>query len=135
MEQTFHSFQTTTTNEEEISYLVDYSVESIIDAFIETRKELIGNISTVGEDVIFTIGSGKGSIQVKFYKNFCATPIIFNKPLFLLFSLTHSVIQTIGGFGKSLTKLTTSFWSFCPPVEDNAFCRTSMFSNSNSAIK
>lgn len=41
MEQTFHSFQTTTTNEEAIPYLVDYSVESIIDAFIETRTNLL----------------------------------------------------------------------------------------------
>jgi uncharacterized damage-inducible protein DinB len=46
-------------NEEAISYLIDYSVEAIIDAFIETRKELIESISKVGEDVRFTIGNGK----------------------------------------------------------------------------
>lgn len=46
-------------NEEAISYLSGQSVDSIIDAFIETRKELIENISKVGESVRFTIGKGK----------------------------------------------------------------------------
>lgn len=46
-------------NKESILSLKDSSVESIIDAFIETRKELIGNISKVEEDVRFTIGKGK----------------------------------------------------------------------------
>ncbi|WP_313898491.1 DinB family protein [Lederbergia sp. NSJ-179] len=46
-------------NKEAISFLRNHSVESIIDAFIETRKELIEHISKVGEDVRFTIGKGK----------------------------------------------------------------------------
>ncbi|RDW22121.1 DinB family protein [Oceanobacillus chungangensis] len=46
-------------NKEAIAYLRDYSVESIIETFIETRKELIESIYKVGEDVRFTIGSGK----------------------------------------------------------------------------
>lgn len=46
-------------NEEAVTYLIDYSVEAIIDAFIETRKELIESISKVGEDVRFKIGNGK----------------------------------------------------------------------------
>lgn len=45
-------------NKEAISYLKDHSVASIIDAFTETRKELIERIPTVGEDVRFTIGKG-----------------------------------------------------------------------------
>lgn len=46
-------------NKEAISYLRDSTVESIIDAFIETRKELIDRISKIEEDVRFTIGKGK----------------------------------------------------------------------------
>lgn len=46
-------------NEEAISYLVDYSVEAVLDAFLETRKNLIESISKVGEHVRFTIGNGK----------------------------------------------------------------------------
>ncbi|MFJ7973766.1 DinB family protein [Psychrobacillus sp. NPDC096389] len=46
-------------NKESILYLKDNTVESIIDAFIETRKELIENISKVEEDIRFTIGKGK----------------------------------------------------------------------------
>lgn len=46
-------------NEEAIFYLKNYSVEAIIDLFIETRKELIEITSKVGEDVRFTIGNGK----------------------------------------------------------------------------
>ena len=46
-------------NKESILSLTDNSVEYIIDAFIETRKELIENISKVEEDVRFTIGKGK----------------------------------------------------------------------------
>ena len=46
-------------NEEAISYLTDYTVEAIIDVFIDTRKELIESISKVDEDIRFTIGSGK----------------------------------------------------------------------------
>ncbi|WP_010094517.1 DinB family protein [Ornithinibacillus scapharcae] len=46
-------------NEEAISYLRDSSVEAILDAFLETREELIKSISKVGEDVRFTIGNGK----------------------------------------------------------------------------
>ncbi|MCM3744308.1 DinB family protein [Sporosarcina luteola] len=46
-------------NKEAISYLSDNTVESIINAFIETRKELIDSISKVEEDVRFTIGKGK----------------------------------------------------------------------------
>jgi len=46
-------------NEEAISYLKDYSVESIINTFVKTRKELINSISEVGNEVRFTIGKGK----------------------------------------------------------------------------
>ncbi|WP_277584932.1 DinB family protein [Psychrobacillus antarcticus] len=46
-------------NKEAISYLRDNTVESIIDAFIETRKELIDSVSKVEEDVRFTVGKGK----------------------------------------------------------------------------
>lgn len=46
-------------NKEAILYLRDKTVESIIDAFIETRKELIDSISEIEEDVRFTIGKGK----------------------------------------------------------------------------
>ena len=46
-------------NKEAIAYMEDYSVESIIDAFIETRNELIESIFKVGEDVRFTIGKDK----------------------------------------------------------------------------
>ena len=35
-------------NKKAISYLRDHSAESIIDAFIETRKELIERISKIG---------------------------------------------------------------------------------------
>ncbi|MCG7344200.1 DinB family protein [Sporosarcina sp. ACRSL] len=46
-------------NKEAISYIRDNSVETIIDAFLETREELIDRISKVEEDVRFTIGKGK----------------------------------------------------------------------------
>lgn len=46
-------------NEEAISSIKDHSVESIINAFIITREELIESISKVCKDVRFTIGKGK----------------------------------------------------------------------------
>ncbi|QUW23583.1 DinB family protein [Sporosarcina sp. Marseille-Q4063] len=46
-------------NEEAISYLKDQSVASIINDFVNTRKELITGISEIGDDVRFTIGKGK----------------------------------------------------------------------------
>ncbi|MDO6447922.1 DinB family protein [Oceanobacillus profundus] len=52
-------------NKKAISYLRDHSAESIIDAFIETRKELIERISKIGEDVRFTIGKDKRQFSVE----------------------------------------------------------------------
>ncbi|KAB8129198.1 DinB family protein [Gracilibacillus oryzae] len=46
-------------NEEAMSVIKEYSVESLIDSFVITRKELIERISEVGKDVRFTIGGGK----------------------------------------------------------------------------
>ncbi len=46
-------------NEKAISYLEGQSVESIINAFVKTRMELINNISEVSDNVRFTIGKGK----------------------------------------------------------------------------
>jgi uncharacterized damage-inducible protein DinB len=46
-------------NEEAMSFLKDYSIESIIDNFIVTRKELNERISRLEGDVRFTIGGGK----------------------------------------------------------------------------
>ncbi|MDN4608784.1 DinB family protein [Sporosarcina highlanderae] len=52
-------------NQEALSYLRDRTVESIVDAFIETRKELIDSISKIEEDVRFTIGKGKRQFSGK----------------------------------------------------------------------
>ncbi|MBW8348584.1 DinB family protein [Bacillus sp. IITD106] len=52
-------------NEEAISYLKDQPIESIINSFIATRKELIRSISNIGEDVRFTIGKGKRQLSVE----------------------------------------------------------------------
>ncbi|KGR77982.1 DinB family protein [Ureibacillus manganicus] len=52
-------------NKEAISYLIDYSVDEIIDAFTETRKELIESTLIVVEDVRFTIGSGNRQFSVE----------------------------------------------------------------------
>lgn len=52
-------------NKDAILYLRDNTVESIINAFIETRKELIDSISKLGEDVRFTIGKGKRQFSVE----------------------------------------------------------------------
>ena len=60
-------------NEEAISYLRDNTVESIIDAFIETRKELIKRISEIEEDARFTIGEGKRQFSCESYKYICKT--------------------------------------------------------------
>ncbi|WP_017187559.1 DinB family protein [Alkalibacillus haloalkaliphilus] len=46
-------------NEEAVAYIKDHSVETVIDDFIETRKELIESISKVEKDTRFTIGQGK----------------------------------------------------------------------------
>ncbi|MFD1607401.1 DinB family protein [Oceanobacillus luteolus] len=60
-------------NKEAISYLRDNTVESIIDAFIETRKELIKRISEIEEDARFTIGEGKRQFSCESYKYICKT--------------------------------------------------------------
>ncbi|MBP3953102.1 DinB family protein [Bacillus suaedae] len=46
-------------NEEAMTFLRDYSVETIINNFVVTRKELTERISSLDEDVRFTIGGGK----------------------------------------------------------------------------
>ncbi|RLL48545.1 DinB family protein [Oceanobacillus piezotolerans] len=46
-------------NEEAMSFIKDYSVDSIIDSFALTRKELNERISSLGKDVRFTVGGGK----------------------------------------------------------------------------
>lgn len=46
-------------NEKAMSYIEGFSVKSLIDSFIQTRKELIEKVSRVGKDVRFTIGGGK----------------------------------------------------------------------------
>ncbi|MFC4403829.1 DinB family protein [Gracilibacillus xinjiangensis] len=46
-------------NEEAVTFLKDYSVETIIDNFVVTRKELTERISSLDGDVRFTIGGGK----------------------------------------------------------------------------
>ncbi len=46
-------------NEEAMSFIKEYSAESLIESFIITRKELNERISRVGKDVRFTIGGGK----------------------------------------------------------------------------
>ncbi|MBC5636501.1 DinB family protein [Ornithinibacillus sp. BX22] len=48
-----------THNEEAISYLTGQSVESIIDLFVATRKQLTKSMLDIGEEVKFTIGKGK----------------------------------------------------------------------------
>ncbi|MFA9559481.1 DinB family protein [Evansella sp. AB-rgal1] len=46
-------------NEEAMSFIEVFSVESIIDRFVQIRKELSEELSRVGKDVRFTIGGGK----------------------------------------------------------------------------
>lgn len=46
-------------NKEAITYIKDYSVETIIDKFVLTRKELTERISSLDGDVRFTIGGSK----------------------------------------------------------------------------
>lgn len=47
-------------NEEAITYLENFrSVDTIIDSFAQTRKELIDRLTALDEDVRFTIGTGK----------------------------------------------------------------------------
>lgn len=46
-------------NKEAMSFIENSNVESLIDSFVNTRKELAVRISRVGEDVRFTIGGGK----------------------------------------------------------------------------
>ncbi|MED4174567.1 DinB family protein [Halalkalibacterium halodurans] len=46
-------------NEDAILFLKEYSVESIIDHFVATRKELTREMKNLAEDIRFTIGGGK----------------------------------------------------------------------------
>ena len=46
-------------NEEAMVYIANQSVETIIESFETTRKELNENISRIDKDVRFTIGGGK----------------------------------------------------------------------------
>jgi uncharacterized damage-inducible protein DinB len=46
-------------NEEAMSFIKDTSVESLINSFVHTRKELSETISRIENDVRFTIGGGK----------------------------------------------------------------------------
>lgn len=46
-------------NEEAMAFIEGFSVESIIDSFVQTRKELTEELSRIGNDVRFTIGGGK----------------------------------------------------------------------------
>ncbi len=46
-------------NEEAMTFLKDYSVETIIDNFVVTRKELSERLSSIDGEVRFTIGGGK----------------------------------------------------------------------------
>lgn len=46
-------------NAEAISFIEDYSVGSLIELFVHTRKELHEKMAGLGEDVRFTIGGGK----------------------------------------------------------------------------
>lgn len=46
-------------NEEAMSFIEGFSAESLMDIFVQTRKELNEELSKVGKDVRFTIGGGK----------------------------------------------------------------------------
>ncbi|MCR6107775.1 DinB family protein [Salipaludibacillus agaradhaerens] len=46
-------------NEEAMAFIEDFSVASLIDRFVQTRKELTKELSKVGKGVRFTIGGGK----------------------------------------------------------------------------
>ena len=50
-------------NDEAISYIKDQSVDSVIDTFIETRKELIDCMSKLEPDTKFTIGNEVGQFE------------------------------------------------------------------------
>ncbi|UOE95852.1 DinB family protein [Alkalihalobacillus sp. LMS39] len=52
-------------NHEGIRMLKDHSVKDIITLFISTRKELITQISTIDENVRFTIGGGKRKLSTE----------------------------------------------------------------------
>lgn len=46
-------------NEEAMSFIEGLSVKSLIDRFVQTRKELVEKVSRVGQEDRFTIGGGK----------------------------------------------------------------------------
>ncbi|MGN8648054.1 DinB family protein [Gracilibacillus sp. HCP3S3_G5_1] len=50
-------------NEEAMTFIKDYSVETIIDNFVLTRKELTERFSSLDGDVRFTIGGGKRKLS------------------------------------------------------------------------
>jgi len=52
-------------NEEAMSFIEGVSVESLIDSFVQTRKELNEELSRVEKDVRFTIGGGKRKFSVE----------------------------------------------------------------------
>ncbi|MUK87954.1 DinB family protein [Ornithinibacillus sp. L9] len=56
-------------NAEAISALEGESVESIIDYFVATRKELIHELETINENIRFTIGKGKRQLSVESFTN------------------------------------------------------------------
>lgn len=56
-------------NAEAMSFIEDYSVGSLIDLFVHTRKELHEKMTGLGEDVRFTIGGGKRKFSAESFLN------------------------------------------------------------------